>query len=68
MRGLFTLLIVTFFLTDLIDGGPSCMDENGNPVDGWVALKQANNFNLFVQTGSKFVKSKYMLNQTSKAV
>jgi deoxyribonuclease-2 len=59
--------VVTFFLVLVVlltDGGPSCLDEGGDPVDGWVALKEANSFNVFVQIGPKFVKSKYMLNQT----
>jgi hypothetical protein len=49
----------------LVHGGPSCLDEAGNAVDSWTALKQANSFNVYVQSGSSFVKSKYMLNQTS---
>ena len=60
-----TLALFLLAVAPLVHGGPSCLDEAGNAVDSWTALKQANSFNVFVQSGNTFGKSRFMLNQTS---
>jgi len=43
----------------------SCLDENGSPVDSWIALKAGNSFDYYYLSGSTFVKSQYELSQSS---
>jgi hypothetical protein len=44
----------------------SCLDEDGNHVDSWVALAQNKQYQYYWHYGKDgFVKSKYRLNQTT---
>lgn len=63
--GYYMWLAVVDTLIAVAMAGPSCLDESGNAVESWTALKQNLKFNYFVQSGGGFVKSRYMLNQTS---
>ena len=44
----------------------SCLDENGEPVDSWTAIKGSNNFNYYVYNfhNDSWDLSPYFLNQT----
>ena len=44
----------------------SCLDENGEPVDSWTAIKGSNDFNYYVYNpdNDSWVLSPYYLNQT----
>ena len=45
----------------------SCLDENGQPVDSWTAIKASNSMKYYVynEAGSTWDVSPYFLNQTS---
>lgn len=46
----------------------SCIDENKNNVDWWIALKAANSDSYYVYSDGKFVKSPYNVNQTQNGL
>ena len=61
----FLLFLLLGCITSLGLASISCLDENGSPVDSWIALKAGNSFDYYFLSGSTFVKSQYELSQSS---
>lgn len=62
------LIVVLVCLLAVNADSPSCLDENGNKVDGWIVLKQARSFNYYYYTSSTWKKSSYDLSQASQGM
>lgn len=64
MYSLFEKICIIFFcFISTILAKYSCLDENGNAVDGWTSIKQESSWDYYVYGSSKFTKSKYNVNQ-----
>ena len=64
MRRLLVALLCGMCL-NTAQGSPSCLDEQGSPVDSWTVLKAAGSFSYYLQYGSSFVKSNFTLDQST---
>lgn len=54
------------FIFSESQNGYSCLDENGQPVDHWIALAQNNKYQYYYyDTINGFMKSRYRTNQTT---
>ena len=65
---LLLLALLAGVLALSVQAAPSCLDENGRPVDSWVVLKQANGFNYYYMNGATWTKSKNTLDQGTKGM
>lgn len=60
-------LVFTLLLGVILQHGHSfmCMDENGDPVDSWVALSTNEDYQYYFHYKDGFEKSPYLTNQTT---
>jgi deoxyribonuclease-2 len=62
------VVILALCLGVMAAGAPSCLDENGRPVDSWVVLKAAESFDYYFMSGSTWRKSANSLDGTGGMV
>lgn len=62
----YILILELFYNLNIFIKGFSCLDENMNPVDSWIALAQNNKYQYYWYDEIKgFIKSNYRTNQTT---